>query len=315
MAAEAGASPLRRILVIKHGALGDFVQALGPAAAIRRHHPDASITLLTTAPFVDLARRSPYFDAVWIDDRPSLSDPIGIFRLRRRLRQGRFDRVYDLQTSARSSLYFRLIGPGYRPEWSGIAAGCSHPHLNPDRDRMHTLDRQRDQLGIAGIDDVASPSVSWIETPADRFDLGGPAVLLIPGGSAHRPRKRWPIDRFAALAGLIAASGRRPVILGAIQERPLAAAIQAAAPSSLDLTGQTDLPDIAALGRLAYRSIGNDTGPMHLAVAAGSPATVLYSDASDPAITAPRGPDVTVLRREDLADLTVAEVAATLDLR
>ena len=58
-----------RLLVIKLGALGDFVQAMGPAAAIRAHHPDAEITLLTTAPFAELARAAPYFDRVWIDER------------------------------------------------------------------------------------------------------------------------------------------------------------------------------------------------------------------------------------------------------
>src|SRR5215471_14975786 len=62
------------ILVIKHGALGDFVQAMGAAAAIRAHHQGAEITLLTTAPFADLARSSPYFDQVWIDERPGRFD-------------------------------------------------------------------------------------------------------------------------------------------------------------------------------------------------------------------------------------------------
>ena len=83
-------------------------------------------------------------------------------------------------------------------------------------------------------------------------------------------------------------------------------------PATRDLTGQTSFGDIVALGRLALRAIGNDTGPMHLLVAAGCKATVLYSGASDPALTAPRGAVVTVLRRPDLADLPVAEVAATL---
>jgi hypothetical protein len=54
---------------------------------------------------------------------------------------------------------------------------------------------------------------------------------------------------------------------------------------------------------------------MHLAVVGGAPATVLYSAASDPALTAPRGPDVVILRRDDLADLSVDEVAATLSLQ
>ncbi len=52
---------MSRILVIRLGALGDFVQSFGPFAAIRAHHPDANVTLLTTAPFAELARQAPWF--------------------------------------------------------------------------------------------------------------------------------------------------------------------------------------------------------------------------------------------------------------
>ena len=99
-----------RILVIKLGALGDFVQAMGPAAAIRAHHPGDEITLLTTAPYAELGRAAPYFDWVLIDQRPRVFDLAGWWRLRRMLREGRFERVYDLQTSDRSSFYHRLMG-------------------------------------------------------------------------------------------------------------------------------------------------------------------------------------------------------------
>ncbi len=130
------------ILVIKLGALGDFVQALGPFAAIRRHHRDAHITLLTTAPFVRFAERSGYFDSVWVTTRPGPSQWKAWLDLRRKLKSGRFDRVYDLQTSNRSSFLYHLYWPGPYPEWSGIARGCSHPHANLGRDFMHTLERQ-----------------------------------------------------------------------------------------------------------------------------------------------------------------------------
>ena len=105
-----------RILVIKLGALGDVVQALGPMAAIRRHHAGAQITLLTTERFADFLAASPYADRVWIDERPRWHDLGAVWRLRGRLREAAFDRVYDLQTSDRSGFYFRLLGPGRRPE-------------------------------------------------------------------------------------------------------------------------------------------------------------------------------------------------------
>ena len=86
----------RRILVIKLGALGDVIQALGPFAAIRRHHADAEITLLTTAPFAEFLRASPYFDHVMVDPRAPWRRVPAILALRRQLIDGQFDRVYDL---------------------------------------------------------------------------------------------------------------------------------------------------------------------------------------------------------------------------
>jgi ADP-heptose:LPS heptosyltransferase len=300
-----------RVLVIKLGALGDFVQALGPMAAIRRHHADAEITLLTTKPYQAFAAACPSIDRVWIDQRPSLINLPGVLRLRHLLRRERFTLVYDLQTSDRSGFYYRLMG---RPDWSGIAAGCSRPHANPARDLMHTLDRQTEQLAMAGVAPVGPADLSWARPDLGRFDLPPRFAALVPGGSAHRPAKRWPVERFIALARHLGENGLPTIIIGGPIERPIGAAITAAEPRTQDLTGRTDFLEIAAIGARAAHAIGNDTGPMHLLAAAGAPATVLFSAESDPALTAPRGRAVTILRRASLADLSVAEVAASVKL-
>jgi ADP-heptose:LPS heptosyltransferase len=304
----------QRILVIKLGALGDFVQAMGPAAAIRQYHKDAKITLLTTAPFAELGAVSPYFDSVWVDERPRIFDWAALWQLRMKLREANFVRVYDLQTSRRSSWYFHLIGPGRRPEWSGIARGCSHPHANPARDHMHTLDRQADQLCVAGITAVKPPDLSWARADISHFGLPQPFLLLVPGGSKHRPEKRWPAGRYAQLANMATRRGILPVVIGGPDERDVGREIERSCPAGRDLTGRTSFGEIVGLGAAARFSVGNDTGPVHLLVAAGSPATVLYSGASDPALTQPKGRSVIVLRRNNLADLPVDEVAATLGL-
>ena len=300
----------QRILVVKLGALGDFVLALGPMAAIRRHHPGAYITLLTSRSYAAFAAASPYFDEVHVDERPSFLNLGGVLKLRRWLRDGRFDRVYDLQTSDRSGFYFQLMLPGPRPEWSGIARGCSHPHINPDRDDQHTIERQREQLAMAGIPEVPLPNLDWADADLAPLGLGERFVLLVPGGAAHRPAKRWPVEHYAALAQDLAARGYEPAVIGGAQEAPLARAI----PAARDLAGRTDFLTLASLARRASWVVGNDTGPVHLLSAAGAPTTVLFSAESDPSRTAPIGRQVTILRRESLADLTVAEVAATLAL-
>jgi ADP-heptose:LPS heptosyltransferase len=299
----------QRILVIKLGALGDVILALGPMAAIRRHHPQAHIIALTTAPYVELLKASPYVDEVWTDTRPRFWQIAAWRRLRRRLREAGFTRVYDLQTSDRSAFYFHLLGEG--PEWSGIAPGCSHPHANPGRDGMHTVERQAEQLQAAGITDVPPPDLSWLAADAGRFGLTPPFALFVPGGAATRPRKRWPVERFAALAAALNARGIQPVILGTAPEQPLAEAIRAACPAARSLVGETGFAEIATLARQARLAVGNDTGPMHLIAAAGCPSVVLFSDDSDPALCAPRG-KVTVLRRPDLTDLPLDAVVQVL---
>lgn len=304
----------QNILVIKLGALGDVVQAMGPMAAIRRHHAGARIVLLTSAPFAEFLRASPYADEVWVDTRPHKLNLPGLFALRRRLRGGNFARVYDLQTSDRSSLYFRLMGPG-RPEWSGIAPGCSHPHANPARDSMHTVDRQREQLAMAGISDVPAADLDWVKADLKRFKLPDPYVLLVPGGSAGRPAKRWPVAKYAALATELLAHGATPVLVGGPDEKGLGETVRAVAPRARDLIGQTSFADIAAMASGAGAAIGNDTGPMHLIAAAGCPSVVLFSSESDPKLCAPRGAEVAVLRRESLKGLGVDEVMRLLFVR
>lgn len=298
-----------RVLVIKLGALGDFVQAAGPFAAIRAHHGDADITLLTTRPYAEFAAASPYFDHVWIDAKPKIWQVAKVLSLRRRLAGGAFSRVYDLQTSDRSSWYFRLMGNSV--EWSGIAPGCSHPHDNPDRDLMHTLDRQAEQLAMAGIAEIAPPDLSWVSADIARFGLPHPFALLCPGGAPHRPAKRWPADHFASLARWLAARGITPVLLGTDKEQAELESIQAGCKQAISLAGRTGFLDIAALAREAVAAIGNDTGPMHLAAASGCRSVVLFSRESDPKLCAPRGA-VTILQRADLADLPAAEVETAL---
>lgn len=303
-----------RILVIKLGALGDFIQALGPCAAIRRHHAHAEITLLTTAPYAALAQQSRLFDDVEAVERLKWWRIGAWARLRRWLRGRDFRRVYDLQTADRSSLLFHLMLPGRRPEWSGIATGCSHPHANPRRDLMHTIDRQREQLRMAGIDDVPPPDLSFLDADVARFHLPARFALLVPGGSARRPAKRWPEDRYAGLARELKARGIAPVVLGGADEKALAQRLAREA-GAVDLAGRTSYGDLAALARRAAAAVGNDTGPMHLIAAAGAPSLVLFSSDSDPALCAPVGPEVRIIRRDRLVDLPVAEVAASLPMR
>jgi len=301
-----------RILVIKLGALGDLIQALGPMAAIRAHHPDAHITALTTKPYEALLRASGYVDDVRLDSKPRVSQPGRWLKLRTWLREAGFSRIYDLQTSDRSSFYYHMMWPGPFPEWSGIARGCSHPHANLDRDILHTIDRQADQLFDAGIVKTPLPDLSWADADTQRYALSEPLCLLVPGGAPHRPAKRWPVEHYASLANTLATAGVMPVLLGTLGEAGLLNEIAHICPQARNLCGDTSFLELAALARRSAAAVGNDTGPMHLLAAAGCPCTVLFSADSDPTLCAPRGQAVNVVRRASLADLSISDVIISL---
>ena len=178
---------------------------------------------------------------------------------------------------------------------------------------MHTIERQREQLVMAGIDDVPASDVGWAAADLDEFDLPNDYTLLVPGGARHRPAKRWPQARYVELAKRLRNDGHTPVLIGGIDEGNVLGAIAAAVPGAVNLAGRTDLLQLAELGRRAVYAVGNDTGPMHLIAAAGCKAVVLYSHDSDPALCAQHGPDVRILRRPTLDSRKVATVAAALD--
>ena len=179
---------------------------------------------------------------------------------------------------------------------------------------MHAFDIHAGQLRVAGIEHIPKPDLAWLDEDPRRLGLPSRIALLAPGSAPHRPAKRWPTAAYGALGQLLVKRGITPVILGTAEEKPLAEAIRAVCPKARDLTGQTSLFAIAGLARRAAFAIGSDTGPMHLIAIVGCPVISLFSAESNPERSAPRG-DVAVLRRADLADLGVAEVADVLTAR
>lgn len=303
----------QNILVIKLGAFGDFIQALGPMAAIRKAHPDAEITLLTTTPFVTMARESHYFDHIWIDERPKMTVPHKILALSKKLRGGNFTRVYDLQNNDRTAFYLRLfsINPFAKnsvPEWVGAAPGASHRNASAERTAGHAFDGHVQTLALGGVTNVAVDTLDWVKSDITAFKLPHPYILIVPSSTPGRPEKRWPATQYAALSRHLYGWGYTPVIIGTIAEAALAAEILTQCPRAINLCGQTSMMDLVGLARGAAGAIGNDTGPMHLIAPTGCPSIVLFSRHSNPVRHAPRGAHVRCIQKDDLSDLSANDV-------
>jgi ADP-heptose:LPS heptosyltransferase len=297
---------MKKILVIKLGALGDFVMAQAAFAAIREHHRQDKLTLLTIPGLVSLARATGLFDEV-IED-PRASWPRGYWRISQRLRHEQFAFVFDLQGTSRTGWYWRLLWPS-RPAWAGPVVGCSHPR--PSRPPGHRVDWYRAQLTALGIAVDENARLDWLQGDVRDFRLPDRYALLVAGGSAHRPDKRWSPRAYGIVAQKLLGEQITPVLIGTDVDRDSNRQIAMQASGCIDLTGRTSLGQIASLARGATVALGNDTGPMHIIAAAGAPSVVVFSQASDPHFIAPRGRLVRWLQKPSLTDLdpsTVLEV-------
>ncbi len=287
------------ILVIKLSAFGDFCVALSAFEAIRAHHSDAHITLITTTPFAGIARKSPYFDDVQTLGRWRVYQLSSWIAQAHAFWRKPFDLVYDLQSNDRTRILKRLSPAIMRNNWYTLR----HPDIRPAA-----------AIDVSRFIALPPSDMSWFTQHATCTIPATPYVLLVPGCAPQHTVKRWPAAHYATLAQHLVTQGLTPVLLGTAAESEATAIIAAACPAAIDLTGQTFFPDIAALAQHAIGAVGNDTGPMHLIALCGCPVVSLFSHASDPQKSAPRGAHVRVLRAHPIADIAVDDVAAAFAL-
>ena len=303
-----------RILIIRHGAFGDIVQSNGAFQDIRTHYPEAEITLLTTPPFVKLMQRCPHIDQIEVDERAPFSRLGRLLQLRRRLRAGRFDRVFDLQCSDRTNLYRRFF-------LNGVAwIGCDKrrfPLLGRKLPAGSALCRYADLLQGAGVPlrHTLAPDVGWMAEDMSellaRESVRQPYIALIPGCSARHPHKRWPY--YPELATRLLALGYDVVTAPGPDELELAATIPGH--RLLGPRGFLDWFELAGVLQQAAFVVGNDTGPSHIASCLNRPGLALFGPHTSAERTGIRREGFDALEVPDLKELSVERVLGEVQAR
>tara|TARA_A100001015_G_C15042166_1_gene740474 strand:+ start:2710 stop:3681 length:972 start_codon:yes stop_codon:yes gene_type:complete len=309
----------RCILVIKHGSLGDFIMLTPAFKAIRQHHANAHIILMTAKPYASMAKKMPYFDRIWIDNREKFYKLPNLLRGWRMLNGAnvvkRFDRIYDLQASSRTNLYFKLLKKP-KPEWVGTAKGCAFLRPFPPN-IYHPAEIHQRHLATVGIKVETSPDISWMKAGISQLVLPKRFVCLIPSCSIQHKVKRWSAAGYVKLIHWLASKGISSVLIGTDNDKPMIEAIKRALGSlthCIDCCGKTSFEMIAEVARQSLAVIGSDTGPMHIAAATGTNTLILFSKQSKPAhLCAPKGDHVNILEHHDLEQLPVSTVQQHCD--
>jgi ADP-heptose:LPS heptosyltransferase len=315
-----------RILIIKTGALGDVVNAMPLAMALRRGIPDARISWVVHPLSAPLITAHPAVDEVIVWDRREGAR--GLAALVRRLRAARFDVALDLGRGIKTALLALASGARRRVAFdrarSRELAWCTGgerlatppppPRRTGGAPRLASLRRDGEPGGH--VVDQCLEFARHLGLPAAPVEFGlappaaarapwpegtGPRLAFVVG--ATKPANRWRTESWTELARLcVERFGARIVLAGGPGEAEVARAIAAGAGVNLtDATGKTSIGELLALLASADAAVACDTGPLHMAVALGRPAVALFGPA-DPVRTGPHGhPEAVVTAGVDCA--------------
>jgi lipopolysaccharide heptosyltransferase I len=304
----AGLEPAR-VCIIKPSSLGDVVHALPILPALRGLWPAARISWVVNEPFQDVLRGHADLDELIVFERGGKAvtgaGVRGLAGLLVRLGRGGYDLTIDLQGLLRSAVMTAATRARVRVGLADAREGArwfyTH-HVDAPRLGLHAVDRVLRVAGELGAE-ISEPRFHLPIGVEDRLwarealaAVPRPRVILNLG--ARWVSKRWPPGSYAELGRrAVADFGAGLIAVGASEDRPLVDALarHLAPRSLLDLCGRTRLLPLAALALEADLMVSNDTGPLHLAAAAGARVVGIYTCTS-PRLTGPYGPRVATAR-------------------
>ena len=316
---------VEKILIVNLTRFGDLLQTSPAIAALKRRYPDAHLTLMAEKNFADVCDGIPGIDRVYRVELDRLGNRIlegggalldayrTIEHVVAELREERFDLALNFSSSRMSAVFMGLLGIADVRGWSMTPDGLRvirHPWarlfatmcLHRRYATFNLVDYYCAMTG--GLADtrrlayVVAPEAT-AKAAAVLADLGiGPDQRIVAMQlGASRAIRQWPEGSFAALGRTLAAQGFRVVVIGGGGDRPLGdrvvAEIGAAAVNTCGATG------VGELGAVLQRSaalVTGDTGPMHMAVAVGTPVVGLFFGPASPFDTGPYAADHVVVQ-------------------
>jgi ADP-heptose:LPS heptosyltransferase len=299
-----------RILLLRLERIGDLLMALPAIADVRASAPDAAIDLVVGSWNRDLAgaisgvTSVKTLDAAWLARESGGLGVPALLGAARQWRRERYDVAINFEPDVRSNMLLAAAGAAWTAGY-GSGGGAALLDLALEYDtRAHTTDNARrlvasvfGQTTTAGYGNaLVVPSSTHAVATARLAGAAGPLVgIHVSGGRAI---KQWDPERFGEVARRLTETARATIVLtGAPGDRTLVDRVAAMLPAGrvIDVAGDLDLLSVAAILQRLDLLVTGDTGPMHLAVAVGTPVVAVFGP-SDPARYAPRGPDDRVVR-------------------
>ena len=272
---------MSNILIIKHGSLGDIAQASGAIQDIYENHKDHNLYIMTSKPYIDLYKKSPFITDIILDKRLSRFNLIYLYLLMRKIKKLKFVKVFDLQNSSRTSFYKKVLFPNSNyNSWSSSQTTLPSNTTKEEFDKLSVLERFDHQLKTSGLKTkhTLKPNFDWSCTDISKINSKFKLekyIILFPFCSPHLHLKKWP--HYNELIKLIKDELKNDykVVIA-----PGPSEIQEAknfnAECILDDGKALNIPQLASLIKNSSFVVANDTGPAHISAHIGAKGVALF---------------------------------------
>ena len=310
---------MSNILIIKHGSLGDLIQANGAIKDIKNFYPNRKVLLLTTQPYSIFMSECPYLDGVLIDKRLPRWNLFYLNNLKKTLSNYDFSKVFDLQNSSRTKFYKRFIINN--AEWSSTETTLEPGQRKRDFDKDPVLDRMEIQLKKSGIETEFTKNIdlSWaVENTSHLVKkyTNREYILLFPFCSPKLKNKKWPYYK-ELIQKLKQEFKNKYSVLLAPGPNEIEEANKLNAKVVLENNEHVTLKTLVSLIHSAKLVIANDTGPAHIASHLDKKGLVLFGSHTSAKKVSIENFNFKALSVKNLNDLDVNtvlnEVKAKLD--
>ncbi len=305
---------MSNILIIKHGSLGDLIQANGAIKDIKEHFPDSKVILLTSKNYSLFMSECPYIDGVLVDKRLPRWNLFYLYSLKKLLNRYNFSHVFDLQNSSRTKFYKKYLLK--KSIWSSSETVLEENQTKKDFDKNPVLDRMQVQLRKSNINTkfIKNIDLQWAIEDLSRLIRqysNSDYILIFPFCSAKHKNKKWPY--FKELISQIKEEykNKYPVLI-APGPNEIKEAVKLNGKIVLDNDEPIDIKKLISLIHEARYIVSNDTGPAHIASHLNKNGLVLFGSHTSPSKVSIENANFKALSVNNLKDLKVNTVISEL---
>jgi len=301
---------MSNILIIKHGSLGDLIQANGAIKDIKNFYKNRKVFLLTAEPYAIFMSECPYLDGIIIDKRLPRWNLFYLKKLKDKLLRYDISKVFDLQNSSRTKFYRQFIIKN--TEWSSTETSLDPGQKKSDFDQDPVLDRMEIQLKKSGVDTEFTKNIdlNWAKTNISRLlkqYANDEYILLFPFCSAKHQNKKWPYFKELISELKKHYKNRYPILL-APGQKEIEEASKLNGKIVLDNNEPINIKTLVSLINDSKFIIANDTGPAHIASHLDKRGLVLFGNHTTAKKVSIENFNFKALTVENLEDLSVDTV-------